>query len=197
MLTDTKDPGYAARLRRLAGSGVRRFIDVQAPYRWNLRRLDPGFVLDIGCGIGRNLTHLDGRGVGVDHNVQCIEACREKGFTAYTADTFHGSADAQPARYDTLLFSHVVEHMDAGTAEQLLREYLPYLKRGGRVILVTPQEKGYDTDSTHVRFVGFAELDALCEKVGLVVTTRMSFPFPRLLGSLFTYNEFVAVAVRP
>src|ERR1041384_8291155 len=88
MLTDTKDPSYAARLRRLAGSGVRRFIDVQAPYRWNLRRLDPGFTLDIGCGIGRNLSHLEGRAVGVDHNVECIAECRRQGFTAYTADEF-------------------------------------------------------------------------------------------------------------
>jgi len=42
---------------------------VQAPYRRNLRRLvGDRAVLDVGCGIGRNLANLGPGSVGVDHN---------------------------------------------------------------------------------------------------------------------------------
>ena len=34
---------------------LRRMLPTQAPYRWNLRRLRLGRVLDVGCGVGRNL----------------------------------------------------------------------------------------------------------------------------------------------
>jgi hypothetical protein len=74
--TTTTGTAYARRLQRLAGRGgaARRLVDPQRPYRWNLRRHQPGFVLDIGCGIGRNLEHVDGHGVGIDHNPACVEA---------------------------------------------------------------------------------------------------------------------------
>ena len=49
----TADPAYTARLRDLEGRGWKQRLDVQAPYRWNLRRLHPGLTLDVGCEIGR------------------------------------------------------------------------------------------------------------------------------------------------
>jgi SAM-dependent methyltransferase len=61
-------PEYAARLDRIGRSRWRKLLNVQAPYRSNLRRLAPGFTLDVGCGVGRNLAHLDGLAVGVDAN---------------------------------------------------------------------------------------------------------------------------------
>ncbi len=74
----TADRGYAARLDGLERRRIARWFDVQAPYRRNIRRLEPGFVLDVGCGLGRNLRHLEGNGVGVDHNPDAVEACRAR-----------------------------------------------------------------------------------------------------------------------
>ena len=48
-------------------------------YRWNLRRLDLGFTLEIGCGIGRNLEHLDGNGIGIDHNEEAVRIAHTGG----------------------------------------------------------------------------------------------------------------------
>src|SRR4051794_23992292 len=87
----THSDAYAERLTRLGGKRWKRLLDVQAPYRWNLRRLDLGFTLDVGCGLGRNLEHLGGNGVGIDHNDACVAACRARGLTAYGPAEFEQS----------------------------------------------------------------------------------------------------------
>src|SRR5439155_25078118 len=84
---------YADRLVSLQTARWKRWLDVQAPFRWNLRRLRPGFTLDIGCGIGRNLLHLGGQGVGVDTNEHCVRVARARGLIAFTPEEFRRSVD--------------------------------------------------------------------------------------------------------
>jgi 2-polyprenyl-3-methyl-5-hydroxy-6-metoxy-1,4-benzoquinol methylase len=190
----TADREYADRLRRLGDKRWKRLLGVQAPFRWNVRRLHLGRTLDIGCGIGRNLAHLDGNGVGVDHNPASIATARARGLEAYTVDEFGRSPAAVPRSYDSMLLAHVVEHMGVLDAITLIRTYLSYLKPTGQVCLITPQESGYRSDPTHVRFVDFDGLAELADAVGLHVTRQYSFPLPRSLGRVFRYNEFVQVA---
>ena len=80
--SDTAGRDYAERLQRLEGARWKKLLDVQRPYRWNLQRLELGRVLDIGCGIGRNLLNLGDDSVGVDHNVDSVAAARARGLTA-------------------------------------------------------------------------------------------------------------------
>ena len=83
MVNQTAEKAYTDRLLRIETVWWRRVLDPQIPYRWNLRRLNPGFVLDIGCGLGRNLNSLSGAGVGVDHNKNSVDVCRSRGFLAF------------------------------------------------------------------------------------------------------------------
>jgi 2-polyprenyl-3-methyl-5-hydroxy-6-metoxy-1,4-benzoquinol methylase len=184
---------YADRLVRLRSARWKQVIDVQAPYRWNIRRLRLGRTLDVGCGIGRNLHHLGADAVGVDHNADSVAVARSAGLTAYASEEFRDSSDAVPQGYDTLLLAHVVEHMDRDNAVGILKDYLEFLKPAGRVVFITPQEAGYRTDSTHVRFVDFAGSADLAAAIGFDVARQYSFPFPRLAGRFFPYNEFVMV----
>lgn len=193
----TAGQAYADRLRRLDESRWRRLLNVQAPYRWNIRRLGLGRTLDIGCGLGRNLAHLDGAGVGVDHNPESVRIARARGLDAYLVEEFLGSADAQPASFDSLLLAHVVEHLGRDEAVEVLSSYLPFLRPEGRVCFITPQERGYRTDATHVRFVDFDGLSELASHLGMVPERQYSFPFPRPIGRVFAYNEFVYLARRP
>ena len=86
---------YADRLESRAASRWRKYLGVQLPYRWNLRRLHLGFVLDVGCGVGRNLEHLDGNGIGVDPNADCVDAARQRGLRAYEPHDFERLADKE------------------------------------------------------------------------------------------------------
>ncbi|WP_028924422.1 class I SAM-dependent methyltransferase [Pseudonocardia acaciae] len=191
----TADDSYTERLARLEGARWKRLLDVQAPYRWNLRRLvGDRAVLDVGCGIGRNLANLGPGSVGVDHNEHSVSHCRERGLTAYTVDEFFASEHGAPGSFDGLLAAHLVEHMDRAAALEVLGSYLPSLRPGAVVVVITPQERGYDSDETHVRFCGFDEVAELCGALGLTVRSRASFPFGRWAGKAFTYNEFVTVA---
>lgn len=191
--TDGSD--YTERLSRLQQPLWKRVLDVQAPYRWNVRRLfGDREVLDIGCGIGRNLDHLAPRGVGVDHNEHSVQICRDRGLTAFTIDDFKKSEYAKPAKFGGMLAAHLVEHMPRPDAVQILDSYLEYLAPGGIVVLICPQERGYASDATHVAFTDLDGLADVATQLGLSVTRRLSFPLPRAAGKLFTYNEFVLVA---
>lgn len=184
----TAGDAYAERLLDLQTVWWKRILPVQAPYKFNIRRLGLGRVLDVGCGLGRNLHHLRGNGVGVDHNEAFVAYCRESGLEAYTPEEFH--KQAKPGTFDSMLLAHVIEHLDEAVGDEILQEYLPYVKVGGKVHFITPQERGYDSDKTHVYFADFASLHRLAERNGLTIEKSYSFPFPRRYGKAFIYNEF-------
>jgi 2-polyprenyl-3-methyl-5-hydroxy-6-metoxy-1,4-benzoquinol methylase len=195
----TDEPGYAGRLQTLESVWWKRWLDVQRPYRWHLRRLRLGYVLDVGCGLGRNLVNLGGRGagVGVDHNADSIAVARGRGLEAYLPDELRASPHAAPGRFDAMLVAHVLEHMTWAEARALVAAYLPYVRRGGRVVLITPEEAGFRSDPTHVELMDLDALGRVAAANGLEVLARYHFPFPRPAGRVFKYNEFVLVARVP
>jgi len=193
--SDTQDQIYTEQLIKKQKAWWKRLLDVQAPYRWNLRRLKLGFTLDIGCGIGRNLIHIKGNGVGIDHNSQSVEICRKQGLKAFTPKEFQVSRFNKPKIFDSILLAHVAEHMKQQQAITLLETYLPLLKSNAKVIIICPQEAGYKSDSTHIEFIDFRKLHNINNQLGLTVQLEYSFPFPRFFGRYFTYNEFITVSL--
>jgi 2-polyprenyl-3-methyl-5-hydroxy-6-metoxy-1,4-benzoquinol methylase len=194
-MKDTSELAYKTRLVS-ADTKWKRTLDVQRPYRANLKRLGIDNVLDVGCGIGRNLQNLSRisvSAVGVDHNEYSVEEANNRGFTAFTLEDFKQQYTAAKPAFDSILVSHVLEHMPEGDAVEVLKDYLPYLKPGGKIVVITPQEAGYKTDPTHVNFVDLDMSQRIMVQAGIRFETGYSFPFPRWLGTLFPYNEFVAV----
>jgi SAM-dependent methyltransferase len=193
----TNTPDYAERLRRKQTLWWKRALHVQAPYHWNLRRQGLGRTLDVGCGIGRNLGVLPPGSVGVDHNTDSVALARSMGYNAYTVKEFMDGDLAVAGAFDGLLVAHVIEHLEREEALQVLRDYLPFVRPGGRVFLVCPQERGYASDPTHVWFARDSELQELVGDLGLQLARSFSFPFPRRAGKLFIYNEFCVAATVP
>jgi SAM-dependent methyltransferase len=195
MTTDSS--GYTARLLTSEGTWWKRLIPVQAPYQWNLRRRRWGPTLDVGCGLGRNLRSLPQGSVGVDHNEASVEIARRRGHTAFTVEEFLSGGLSAPESFDGLLVAHVLEHMPRRAASDLLRTYLEFLRPGGSVLLICPQERGFASDATHETFFTGDDLVQLAAEVGLRVQGCTSFPLPRWAGRHFPYNEFNVEATKP
>jgi SAM-dependent methyltransferase len=194
----TADEQYAERLNRLQNKRWKKILNVQLPWKLHMRALKLGRVLDVGCGNGRNLQYVAEGSVGVDHNAALVRSARSAGTIAYTVDEFFADPElAKPESFDSILLAHVIEHLQPTEAREVIGSYLPFLKRGGRLIWITPQERGYKSDYTHVVFADFTALAALADDLGLHVVKKYSFPFPRALGKLFIYNEFVLIATKP
>jgi len=194
----TANQEYAERLTRLQGKRWKKLLHVQAPWHANIAMMRLGRCLDVGCGNGRNLGYLPKGSVGVDHNAFSIETARQAGFEAYTVEEFFADpALTEPGSFDAILAAHLIEHLQPADAREILGSYLPLVRPGGRVVFITPQERGYASDETHVEFTDFAALRSLCDDLGLRVLSARSFPFPRRAGTLFIYNEFHVTSVVP
>ena len=196
-MRDTSGEDYARRLQAKQEVWWKKALNVQAPYQWNLRRQQLGRTLDVGCGIGRNLETLAPGSVGVDHNAEAVRVARGRGVTALTVEEWEHSDLRQPESFDGILLAHVIEHMDQAAGVAIMRDYLPYLRPGGKVFYICPQERGYASDPTHVRFTTGEDLAELSREVGLQPDPWFSFPFPRWAGKPFIYNEFCLLAHKP
>jgi len=159
---------------------------VPDPYRWNIRRSRLGRILDIGCGVGRCLEFNGGVGVGVDHNPTSVAVCRRRGLEAYTPEEFSA---IDPGLFDSMLLSHVLEHTSPEEGRALMARYLPFVRPGGTVMLVTPQLAGQRSDPSHVRHLDREDLRGELEALGLVDVRTRSFPFPAVVGRWFRHNE--------
>jgi 2-polyprenyl-3-methyl-5-hydroxy-6-metoxy-1,4-benzoquinol methylase len=192
-LGDTVEESYTKRLVELQKKPWKTALDVQRPYRWNLARHRPGRTLDIGCGIGRCLANLPAGSVGIDHNPYSIEVLKSLGLIGFSPDDFRRSEYNRTGGFDTMLLSHVLEHMTPEDGLDLIAQYRPLVKPGGLAILICPQEKGFATDDTHVTFLDCEALGSLLAASGFSGEKSYSFPFPRPVGRIFTYNESVVV----
>ena len=74
---------------------------------------------------------------------------------------------------------------------EVVRTYLPHVR--DKVVAICPQERGYDSDATHVTFLDAPAMREILERAGVRVERAYSFPLPRAFGRLFTYNETVVV----
>ena len=152
-----------------------------------------GKTLDIGCGIGRVLAWLDKNSIGVDHNPTSINICLSKGLQALTSEGFDEmvySKEIKLKSFDNLLLAHVLEHLEIEEQLEILKSYMPYLKKDGGVFIITPQEVGYASDSTHITYTDFERIRKILTELNFELLSQKSFPFPRVFGKFFKYNEF-------
>lgn len=192
MISCMEDKDYTDRLLRLQSQPWKQKLAFANPYGIHIRNILTGSTLEVGCGIGRVLNFAPQQMVGVDRNADSIEVCRNRGLQAYCPEEFFAHFNGRKP-FSTLLLSHVVEHMTVDEAVGLVKIYKPFLTSDARLVLITPQEKGFASDVTHVEFMDFPKLAAICSESGFEVENSYSFPFVRALGRAFIYNEFVLI----
>jgi 2-polyprenyl-3-methyl-5-hydroxy-6-metoxy-1,4-benzoquinol methylase len=193
-IEDTRSSSYTERLIGLEGSLLKKLATPINPYRRNIRKLSKGRVLDVGCGIGRNLRYLNRPdALGIDHNSESVAVVNKLGYQALSVTDFENWSQRKEELFDSILISHVLEHLSLTEASELIEQYLPSLKVGGVVVAICPQEKGYESDASHKTFFSIEDLEKLLLQSQLTKVKSFSFPFPKMFGKLFIYNENIVV----
>lgn len=172
-------------------------------------------ILDVGCGEGllaELLQEAGNRVTGVDWLEAPGRASSLAGYCR--ADLNRGLADAaaalQPGHYTRILLLDVLEHLMA--PEKLLRDCVPFLAPGGRVVVSVPNvanivirmallfgrfdyaDRGI-LDRTHLRFFTRRTAAALIEQCGLKIVERRTTPVPAELALGLHPRSFLARAL--
>jgi cyclopropane fatty-acyl-phospholipid synthase-like methyltransferase len=112
----------------------------------------PGMaVLDVGCGRGEVLRHLQRLGAethGIDYAPVAVKMAREiADYEKKTIGVYQANAQLLPfvkGSFDRVLMLDIVEHLYPEELERALREALRVLKPGGQIIVHTAPNVWYD-----------------------------------------------------
>lgn len=141
-------------------------------------------VLDVGCGIGEFLA-LKKNSIGIDTNKHCIDHCRSRGCPCKLGNAYDIPFLARS--FDGVLLDNVLEHLEK--PEDVLKEIRRVLKRGARLVIEVPCEKGFRLDETHRTFWGKEKLVKLLEGNGFEVERAYYFPLPSAFNNIFSQNK--------
>jgi O-antigen chain-terminating methyltransferase len=100
-----------------------------------------GPVVDLGCGRGEFLELLRASGIearGVEGNANVVRECREKGFEVLHGDLLAYLEDQETGSLGGIFAAQVVEHLPPPVLGALLTEAHRALRRGGLLVLETP-----------------------------------------------------------
>lgn len=175
---------------------------VRRAYLRSARSQLRGATLDFGCGVGELLARLPSGSMGLEYNQATVEHCRGKGLSVcwYDGmdDDWQLSAVPQGRRFESMIVSHVLEHLDEPAP--ILRKLLSAGRRLGigRVLVIVPGRAGYRIDSTHRTFIDRAMLadKGVVEGTGFAMQRARYFPGNlRAIGDWFPHHELQVLYV--
>jgi SAM-dependent methyltransferase len=192
--------------------GTREDIkESQRLYLPYLRKLEGGTqagqLLDVGCGRGEWLELLEEEGIharGIDLNPILVEQCQARGLDAIEADALTYLRSQPDLSLRAITGFHTIEHFPFVDIIKFLNEAFRLLRRGGVLILETPNPQNlivgswsFHLDPTHVRplpsvLMGFvAEAQGFC---GVEILELNPFPEFSLVpesGPVAKLNEYI------
>ena len=130
-----------------------------------------GPLLDVGCGTGGTLAHLNGLGpgLGVDAAPQAIRFSRQRGLEVSLASGF--DLPYRSASFQTVLALDVIEHVDNDVA--MLRELRRVLSLDGLLLVTVPALpalwSGHDDANDHRRRYVRSALEDVITRSGLEI----------------------------
>jgi len=147
------------------------------------KTLKPCRVLDIGCGPATLLSELSAKGFecyGVDRSQQALDLASRLNQPEHPISLQAELDMAWHGTFDLLLSFEVIEHLEEDVAA--MREWLPYLKPGGLLILSTPAHpqrwNAADVWAGHVRRYTRDGLRTAVENAGFAVQGMECYGFP-------------------
>ena len=201
---DKQPDGYSENYARIqirrSQNPLRRLV--RAYYLRDIVRYVEGPSIDVGCGAGDLLARLPAGSLGLEINPAAVAYGRSRGLNV---DLYDPATDGYrletvpPNTYRTILFTHVLEHLeDPGSALEAVFESS---ERTGirRVVVTLPCERGFRFDVTHRTYVDEAYLRqrGLLSRADFVPLVMRRFPLNfRWLGKIYTFHELRVVFQR-
>ena len=163
-------------------------------------------VMDIGCGVGRKLVHVNKENptieiIGIDQE-DPIEYCKSTyNFGKWYADDFENSHLSQDLKSKLIISSDVIEHL---IDPNLLLNYIKSkLDTGGIVILSTPERDSlrgidcnYSPNKHHIREWNYDEFEKYLESQGFeIVEHFLQYPIKMKWSRIF-FNEIIRRAIK-
>lgn len=135
-------------------------------------------ALDLGCGRGEWIELLQEEYncfcVGVDSDTSMLSACDELDLNTVCADLLSYLKNAASESVDIITMFQVVEHMTYPVLQEVLKEISRVLRKGGMIILETPNPENliigscnFYFDPTHISKMPPALLEIFVKDAGL------------------------------
>lgn len=85
-------------------------------------------------------------------------------------------------KFDTLLFSHILEHMNFQDGISLIKTYLPFLNNSGRLVIIVPHGFCFKNAPTHILYYEINKVKELATNIKFLVTKSFYHHFPDFLS---------------
>lgn len=126
---------------------------------------NPGKILDIGCGPGRDLVAFKGQGhtvIGLDATPAFVEMAQQASGSEVWQQSFL-SLDLQPETFDGIFANASLIHVPRAEMVRVLKDLWRSLIKGGAIVMsmVRGDSEGYSARSTGYRYVVGWEYETL------------------------------------
>lgn len=152
-------------------------------------------IVDLGCGTGEFLRFLklkNRKFSGIDNNPHLVDMCVKMGFDVVMDDVT--KLDNVKAPIHNAVIDNVLEHLEVSQTDAFFGALCRKMEKGGTLVVVVPDKKGYKYDPTHKTFVNKVLMQEMCDKYGLKLKDSFLHPFNMgFMGAVLYLNMQVFV----
>jgi 2-polyprenyl-3-methyl-5-hydroxy-6-metoxy-1,4-benzoquinol methylase len=160
-----------------------------------MRQFSNEAITDLGFGTGAFLRYLKSKGrdfAGIDSNPHLVKLNRDAGFKVEEDDVTVLRTITQPMK--NAICDNVLEHLDMQQIDSFFKVCREKFAKGGTLVVIVPDVKGYQRDPTHKTFVTEEIVRGMCQKHAATLRSYFCHPFNwRPIGRILYLNMQVFV----
>jgi trans-aconitate methyltransferase len=160
-----------------------------------LKQFSSEEINDLGFGTGAFLRYLMSKNrafSGIDSNPFLVQLNKEHGFKVEEDDVTKLVTITNPMK--NAICDNVLEHLDMDQINSFFKVCKAKFSKKGTLVVIVPDEKGYQRDPTHKTFVTTEIVESMCDKYGANLLSYFCHPFNwRPIGRFLYLNMQVFV----